>query len=110
MMKKKKQVFRKIALVVFILLLAGMIFTAIYFYFFSKLRVGDFVYKKTGERFIGEVKGVSFSKAVVQWQTKEYTEERIESLGKLEDLENFEIERILKKNNEIFDAYFKGGG
>ncbi len=83
------------------ILLVIIILGLIFFYFYSRFNVGDFVYKKDLRNLIGEIQNTSILlNPFIHWQDGRYSRESLFSIGKVNYLDEQEIRNILKANNE----------
>jgi hypothetical protein len=97
--RDKKGVMKLVYVIIVSLVLILFLFLGIYLYSFSKFKTGDFIYNNETQS-IGEIKGVSLPmNYLVQWQDGSFSQESLGNSGNFEKLNKYEVENLVKKNN-----------
>jgi hypothetical protein len=106
--RDKKGAIKLVYVIIICLVLILFLLFSIYLYSFSKFKTGDFVYNnQTGA--IGEIKGVSLPmNYLIQWQDGSFSQESLVSSNTLTKLNNYEIETLLKKENNYESSLYLG--
>lgn len=92
----------------FILIGIGLIFLLVnYIFLFTKFSIGDFVYDTQGSLEAGQIEGINVltGNYVVKWNSGEYSNEFFWDIGKLSDLEGYDVVSLGLNKKSDFNSF-----